>query len=55
MTRGQHVYDRWWPWRLGVIVKCGKASVCVRWSDGDVWRYDSAHLQFLEAAGTEGR
>lgn len=41
------VYDRWWPWRLGRLLKRTKASAVVQWLDGEVWRYDRAHLQFL--------
>lgn len=41
------VYDRWWPWRLGVVAKRTKTIVRVRWSDGETWKYDRAHRQFL--------
>lgn len=46
------VYDRWWPWRLGTIVKRTKAAVYVRWSDGETWRYDRAHQKFLRTEET---
>lgn len=42
------VVDRWWRWRNGFVVKRSKSSVWVRWEDGQTWRYDRAHQQFLE-------
>lgn len=48
---GTHVFDRWWPYRLGKVVKALKTRTHVRWSDGEVWRYDKAHRQFLEIQG----
>ena len=43
------VVDRWWPWRVGVIIKRGKSSCAVQWMDGEIWRYDRSHIQFLRA------
>jgi hypothetical protein len=43
------VHDSWWPWRVGTVIKRGKATAAVQWSDGEVWRYDRDHLQFLVA------
>lgn len=42
------VFDRWWPDRLGIVEKRLKTRLHVRWSDGELWRYDVAHAQFLE-------
>lgn len=47
MTSDKQVYDRWWPHRLGKVVKRTKTTTYVRWSDGEVWKYDRDHLQFL--------
>ena len=41
------IYDSWWPWRIGRIIKRTKTHTHVRWLDGEVWRYDKAHTQFL--------
>lgn len=43
------VYDVWWPWRLGRIMRRLKTCTYVRWSDGEIWRYDKAHLKYLRA------
>lgn len=51
MKRGAIVHDRWWPWRLGRVLRVGKTCTRVRWSDGTEWSYDKAHRQFLK----EGR
>ena len=56
---GDRVYDRWWDWRLGIVIRVGKSSVRVLWnekrhpvgphhSQSDIWYYDRDHLQFLE-------
>lgn len=42
------VFDRWWPYRYGVVIKRLKTRLHVRWSDGEVWNYDRPHMQFLE-------
>lgn len=44
----QKVYDRWWPYRPGKVIKVLKTRIHVRWFDGEVWSYDKAHQQFLE-------
>ena len=44
----KQVYDRWWPWRAGVVTRRTQSSVWVRWVDGEIWRYDRAHQLFLE-------
>lgn len=44
----QRVYDRWWPARLGTIVRVTASTVRVQWIDGERWIYDRDHLQFLE-------
>jgi hypothetical protein len=41
------VVDRWWPYRVGMIVRRLKTRLHVRWSNGEIWRYDAAHTQFL--------
>jgi len=43
-----NVYDRWWPWRVGTVVKRLKTRVRVMWSNGETWTYDIPHMQFLE-------
>lgn len=48
MQSGTIVFDRWWPWRFGVVQKCTKTRLHVMWSDGDVWNYDRPHRRFLE-------
>lgn len=42
------VIDRWWPHRVGTVIKRLKTRLHVRWSDGEIWRYDAAHTQFLQ-------
>jgi len=42
------VFDRWWPYRYGVVIKVLKTRLRVQWSDGEVWSYDRPHMQFLE-------
>lgn len=44
---GQITYDRWWPWRFGRVIKQTKTRIHVRWFDGEVWKYDRQHQQFL--------
>jgi hypothetical protein len=44
------VVDRWWPHRVGTIVRRLKTRLHVQWSDGEVWRYDAAHARFLAPA-----
>lgn len=49
--RGARVRDRWWPWRGGIVARRVRQFLHVRWTDtGEVWIYDRAHQQFLEAA-----
>lgn len=49
IKRGMKVYDRWWPWRLGVITCVLKTRVHVQFSDRDAHTiYDKTHCQFLE-------
>jgi hypothetical protein len=43
----QKVYDRWWPWRIGKVIRVMKCFVYVQWLDGEQVRYDRAHQQFL--------
>ena len=50
---GMKVYDSWWPWRMGKIVKVLKTRVKIAgrpiWSEyaAKIETYDKAHLQFL--------
>jgi hypothetical protein len=45
---GDIVYDAWWPWRLGVVVRVLKTRIKVRYNGLDVvWSYDVAHQRFL--------
>lgn len=44
------VIDTWWPWRFGRVVARSATRLTVRWSDGEIWRYDSAHARFLTRA-----
>lgn len=48
MSVGDIVFDRWWWWRLGVVVKRTKTRLRVMWSDGEVWNYDRPHQRFLK-------
>jgi hypothetical protein len=49
MKLNQIVYDSWWPWRLGKIVKVLKTRIHVMWIDnGRVDSYDKPHQQFLK-------
>jgi hypothetical protein len=48
------VFDRWWPARLGVVMRRLKTSAIVHWDDGEDWRYDRDHLKFLELASSMG-
>jgi hypothetical protein len=49
------VVDRWWPHRVGTIIRRLKTRLHVQWSDGEVWRYDAAHARFLAAASHRTR
>lgn len=45
------VFDIWWPWRIGRVIKATKTRAHVRWSCGEVWIYDRAHwYQFVRQA-----
>jgi hypothetical protein len=46
------VVDRWWPRRMGRVIRRLKTRLHVRWSDGEVWIYDAAHTQFLKQCRT---
>jgi hypothetical protein len=50
LKRKTRVFDRWWPYRYGVVIKVLKTRLHVQWSDGEIWKYDQAHTQFLEKA-----
>ena len=45
--KGVAVFDTWWPWRHGTVLRIGETRLRVRWDDGQEWSYDKAHLQFL--------
>ena len=47
MRRGRRVYDRWWPWQAGYVMRVLKTRAVVRF-DGKDRTYDAAHVQFLE-------
>jgi hypothetical protein len=48
MRIGAMVYDTWWHWRLGKIVKLTKNRwTRVRWSDGVIWNYDKSHAELF--------
>jgi hypothetical protein len=45
------VYDRWYPFRAGIIKKVTGSSALVQWISGglvQLQRYDKAHVRFLE-------
>lgn len=44
---GTKVFDSWWPDRLGMIARKLKTRVWILWVDGETWKYDQVHLQFL--------
>ncbi len=44
---GDVVYDRWWPWNIGRVIKILKTRTEIEFSCGRTM-YDSAHTQFLE-------
>lgn len=50
MKVGQIVFDSWWPYRLGKVLRVGVRTMRVRWMDGGEWSYDKDHQQFLRAA-----
>lgn len=51
--RKDKVYDRWWPWRLGIVLKVLKTRLHVKWLSGynneadRLWIYDIPHSKFL--------
>ena len=48
MVVKSRVFDKWWPWRTGVVIKVCKTRLHVRWLDnGEIWKYDKAHMKFL--------
>ena len=48
------VFDRWWPHRVGTVIRRLKTKLDGRWSDGEIWRYDASHTQFLQLYRPEG-
>jgi len=52
MKVGDKVYDRWWPWRVGKIIKILKTRVKIEFpnifGEKSIVTYDKAHLKFLE-------
>jgi len=46
------VVDRWWPYRVGTVVRRLKTRLHVRWSNGEIWSYDAAHARFLEPSSS---
>jgi len=49
MNIRDHVYDTWWPWKLGRVTRVTKSTIHLMWSDGTKSIYDKAHQQFLRA------
>jgi hypothetical protein len=47
LKKDDHVHDKGWPWRLGVVIRVLKTRVHVQWTGGEVWNYDLPHTQFL--------
>jgi hypothetical protein len=45
---GTEVYDRWWPWKKGWIVKQLNTRIYIWFNRYTTERYDKAHCQFLE-------
>lgn len=51
---GMRVYDRWWFWEIGRVVRVGKTRLRVQFPDRPVQfpsglvSYDAAHSRFLE-------
>jgi len=41
------VIDRWWPYRVGTVIRRLKTRLHVLWTDGEIWSYDVAHARFL--------
>ncbi len=43
------VYDRWWFWRSGIIIKKFKNTLHIKWLGGKIAIYDREHVEiFLE-------
>lgn len=51
MKLNDPVYDYWWPWRIGIIIKKTRYRLHIKWCDGEIWAYDSAHVKFLKPCG----
>lgn len=48
-TLRARVRDQWWPWRCGAVTHAMRGGrVHVQWDDGETWKYDRDHVQFLE-------
>lgn len=45
--KGMRVYDRWWCWEVGRIVRKGKTRLRIQFPKKLV-SYDAAHSRFLE-------
>lgn len=50
---GDKVWDSWWPWRKGKVVKVLKTRVHIHFDKtiwdyaSGIWNYDKAHFSFL--------
>lgn len=53
LINGVRVYDMWWPYRMGVVMSVEKTGLHVKWSDGEVMRYDKSHMKFLRKCDAE--
>jgi len=51
LKKDDKVHDRWWPIRLGVVVRVLKTRIHVQWTDGEIWNYDEPHTIFLVKEG----
>ena len=45
---GKKVYDRWWCWKVGTIIKKNKTTCSINFPNYGITIYDKAHVQFLE-------
>jgi hypothetical protein len=53
---GDHVCDAWWPNVYGVITKKLKTRLWVKFTEqGDPWKYDVSHTQFLSKETQNGK
>jgi hypothetical protein len=51
--RGDKVYDKWWPWDHGVVIKVRVCYIGVKFEHAGIRVYDRAHQKYLVTIGDQ--